>query len=406
LLRLAWWIVPAVLGSVTKVLAMLTNKWTPQRQSDGSWNNFTGGWFHTALGGINGVGTVTATNGSTAIVGSGSNLNSGIGGSDGACNVAGNYIVFYPSTATFYMDSTGGNTGDASGYQIVSVTDNTHMTLATPYTGTTGSKYWACGSGAIGMGKQPFMLGITAQAFIRSADLLTVADATTYASQISTYRSYAADVGNWLLNHRSPDGGIFYFKTSPSCEGPIVSSVWCDLTQDGNIINYAEASYAGVISYLVSPSSGLATTNDAVWSMLFGKPGTGALASDPRYMWELENFMADGSKPNDMGKWLGFFWGVGRTPEWAAIRLGGLASAQTRTMRVSARIADHPLAAKIRVTVIDPQGVAATPIICTSSPCTITTPDARQGGHLYRVDWLDSTNAVVLAGDYVPLTVQ
>jgi hypothetical protein len=389
-------------SAVTKVLDMLTNKWTPQRLSDGHWNTRetydVSGMLSSALGGGL-AGTAHVVNGSPTVTGTSTAWDTAFW-----CATTGHYVVFYPTSATSYTTAAGDNTGETVSYKITATTATT-MTISPAYSGADGNRYFGCTDSTVGMGFQPYMLGITSQAMMRSADLLAVADSTAYASQISLYRSYAADISNALRARRSADGGIFY-SINPGCNNPSPDPTYCDNGPEGNRLNYAEAQFANVLEYAVNPSGALATDNDSIWSMQFGKPGSGAIVEDSRYIWQLENYMYTANDPNTTGKWLGFYFGIGRLAEWTGARLGGLASAQARTMKVTARIADHPLAAKFQVTVVDPQGVAAAPVVCTSSPCAITTPDARQGAHLYKIDLLNSSNAVVLAGGYVPLTVQ
>lgn len=79
------------------------------------------------------TGTLAVTNGSPAVVGTGTLFNTSIGGGASRKNVqAGDYIYVGSATQTAISPAGGW-------YKVLSVTDDTHLTLTTNYTGTTAS---------------------------------------------------------------------------------------------------------------------------------------------------------------------------------------------------------------------------------------------------------------------------
>lgn len=79
------------------------------------------------------TGTVAVTNGSAAVVGTGTAWNTSIGNSSPRKNIQAGDFIFVGSAAQNAISPAGG------WYEVLSVTDDTHLTLKTNYTGSTAS---------------------------------------------------------------------------------------------------------------------------------------------------------------------------------------------------------------------------------------------------------------------------
>jgi hypothetical protein len=423
-----------------KVKDFYTNQWTPYKIQHGSdiwWVDHVGSAggasstglveYKKAQGGSVYTGTANVTNGSASVTGTGTNFNTSWTYNDStgqtdtfstrAAGINGcDFIWFTDAANTSVYQSTYEPNGDVDAYKVASITSNTAITLARAYTGTSGSKNYVCvGSGDPALGYnntmisiwQPYMLMINAQAHWWAHEAALSQGDSTLAATASTYAQGAAQ-SIYDYAYDTTTGGHTYFEGTPTANGPdhcyTCDSINGPGDQPGMRINSIENYWAYGLLYRLNPSAPLLAEIDTRYGKAYGKPGTGGIYTDGVYLQSMDNGWKDPSA-QFIQKWLGYVAGTGNNQAWFSARTGGLASAQARTMKVTARIADHPQASKMRVAVIDPQGNATT-TTCTSSPCTITTPDARQGAHLYRVDLLNSSDAVVLAGDYVPLSVQ
>jgi hypothetical protein len=103
------------------------------------------------------------------------------------------------------------------------------------------------------------------------------------------------------------------------------------------------------------------------------------------------------------GKWTGFFLGMGMARRWPAVRLGGVASADNRAVYIPFTLTGVAGAAKVRLTVTHPTGIAQV-LTCSTSPCAIAV-DARSGSVLIKMDYLNSAGAVAAPGESIPLYV-
>ncbi|MGA2716436.1 MAG: hypothetical protein ABSG41_25355 [Bryobacteraceae bacterium] len=103
------------------------------------------------------------------------------------------------------------------------------------------------------------------------------------------------------------------------------------------------------------------------------------------------------------GKWYGFFAGMGMLHRWPAVRLGGVDPADHRTVYVPFTLSGTANAAKVRLTITQPNGASAI-LICAASPCAATV-DARSGSVPMKMDYLNSSGTMVAPGDNIPLYV-
>jgi hypothetical protein len=95
-----------------------------------------------------------------------------------------------------------------------------------------------------------------------------------------------------------------------------------------------------------------------------------------------------------VGKWFGFFTGIGMSHRWPAVRLGGVAPPINRTVYLNnLRLTDVPNAASIKILVTAPSG-AQTSFTCSSQPCAVTVDD-RQGEHQFRIQYLSIGGTVL-----------
>src|SRR5207302_1975042 len=108
---------------------------------------------------------------------------------------------------------------------------------------------------------------------------------------------------------------------------------------------------------------------------------------------------------NNLGgyKWPGFFFGIGMSHQWPAVRLGGVAPVISRNIAIAYNLANVPAATQFRILMTSPSG-AETIVPCTCSPC-IFAADARQGAHIMRLQYLDA-NSKVLAESTQATTVE
>jgi hypothetical protein len=360
---------------------------------------------------------------------------SGFGAMTGTITVdKGGWIWFLPAGTTSMLTSGRALAGEATAYRIDVANSNTQLTLLHPYTGTTGTRTYACvgnnmdsnatngqatlqGDGLLAGSVQPFMLGIAGQGFLWAREAaLANADSTL----ASTFAGYVTGIGYAMKDraYTSTFGGNTYWMVSPTADIAVETErCYACMSQggygdvDGMKINLVEGFHGLTMLYRFAPSAPLATEIDSRMGKVWGKPGTGGLTSDATYLTDPESFWTPLGDASVVAgrlswKWFGYMAGTGQNWAWLSSRVGGLASAQTRTMKVSARIADHPSATELLVVVTDPQGNITESTVCASSPCAITTPDARQGDHLYQVKWRNSSHAVVMSGDVQPLRVQ
>ena len=295
--------------------------WTPYQRIDGSalsWPSFefnmsAGSWVDSP------VSSVTLTNGSTAVVGT---------------NTHWTTITLNGSTPLWFLSNTSipprnNSTGDTVVYFAASVTDDTHLTLTTPYAGTSGSGLgWTAdvaGYTIDGWGSQPFMEGIQTVAFIMAAKAIATSDPTNSALSYT----YAIGLANWLKTYGYSDpahggvGGMSYFAQFANCAYP-VQTVACTqgMTASQVRTDAAETVRGMGLVYAHTQDATLKTFIDTVYTQMYSKPGTSSsFPGDGSYISDLDDGQTFMSSAPLANKWLGFFFGFDNGAAWPAYRL-------------------------------------------------------------------------------------
>ncbi len=307
------------------------------------------------------------------------------------------------------------------------------LTLDRPWFATGGTGFFADSGGITGLpitgiGQQPYMLGIKAfymnllsQAAAITGDSGLNAAATAYSSATG----YTADATQWLkANAIDPNtGGLYYGRVYPFCEPFTVDNntatgqyrqLGCAFTTGlSNIVPArqltAEIGNAFGALYSGLPTSGNKTFGDTSYSSIWSHPAY----NDPSVS-SLDDGLSVAFNINQsnlldtyirQGKYYGQVAGMGFLAQWPAVRQGGVQPADTRTIKIPFRLANVANAAEVAITITEPTGVAHSAVVCTTSPCSVSA-DARQGSHLYKMDYRNSSHAVIAPGELLPLYVR
>lgn len=377
------------------ISSFITGYWAVTRAPDGSWqglNSEGNSWTQGT--------SVSLTNGSTSVIASGTSWSSG---------EFPTHIVFLPTTAApaTYADQTEGT------YYTPTFVDGTHLTLDRPYTGSTGTHGWMLGYGAgvsnsfVGWGAQPFIEGIIGVAFEFASRAIADSDPTN----ATLAHSYNAGIANWLKTYgASPSTkAMYYIVRTVDCQAPIDPSwTWCVGLSDTASMRMLSAIpvRSVMLAYQYNQDPNLAAFGDLLYNSMFAKPGTCPVSStlcvpDGEYISDLD----DGTGWNMIGtpwanawqKYFGMVFGFGANADWAAYRVGGPQPRGGRIVRVAVNMQSVAGTAAVRVSTIAPDG-AVVNTSCTSSPCAVTI-DERQGDHIFRVEYLSATGAVLASSE-------
>ena len=367
----------------------LIKYWNVQKSPDGSWQQM----FYTANSWTPTT-TVSLTNGSTSVVGNGTQW---------ASTVNGGHIVFTPSSAQPLNQE-----GQESTYYTITYLDGTHLTLDRPYRGTTGTHGWIISNtGAVGWGAQPFIESVLATAF----EFASQAIADTDPVNASLARSHTLSIARWERDNglRASTKGMWYFVGSVDCMPPIPeSSTWC-ASSDAVSSRYLNGETMRGVMLGYSHSGDDATLRafgDLIYNANWAKPGTCPAGStlcvpDGIYQNGLDGgtgWYMTGTPPNNAWhKTFGMMWGIGAGSAWPAYRVGGVQPIARRRVRVGFNRTQVPGAAQVRVTTTAPTGEVQQ-TLCTSSPCAVSI-DGRSGEHIFRLEYLSDSGKVLAVSD-------
>ncbi len=272
-----------------------------------------------------------------------------------------------------------------------SLIDSTHIELYRP---------WPTGSGTfsyfeynlVGRGTQTFMAGI------KSLQM-------RYASQAyAPYQTLAAGLANWVgtVGFDPATKGIYYGRGFPQCEPAVTDSGITDVQyrvvsciENSDNPTYAEeararnaeAQNAMTMMYLANPTDKNRSIGDTFYGATYGASGYTA-----------QGYFSDGTTSSNLDdvslgsyKWPGFFFGIGMAHQWPAVRLGGAAPPQYRTVYISVNLTTGSSA---RILVTAPSGATQAYSCGNTSPCPVKVDD-RQGAHWYRIQYLSDAGKVV-----------
>jgi hypothetical protein len=283
-----------------------------------------------------------------------------------------------------------GDQGEVYGCRYISPTE---LQLSRPWTGANTTDLRSSRFNVPGWGQQPFILGIKSWQMSlagKGADGATGTD----------YTALAAAAATWIKEsgYDTVTGGLLYGVGYQNCT-PVVGAGGstgglgrqseCNYTtqyRGSAIALNAEAQNALRLWYEANPSPANVAFGDAFyaasWGERFVAPG---FATDTNV-----NVYAETSELNE-GKWYGFQFGVGMAHQWPAVRVGGVAPEDLRTIAVSSRLADVSGAVSIKITATRPNGTTST-ATCTTGACSVTV-DARQGTQwLITIEYYDGAS--------------
>jgi hypothetical protein len=407
------------------------------KQSDNSWSNSS--IFGNAAGA-----SVTLTNGSTAVSGTGfygglcyavasgtvtvtqgSSAFTGTGFVNGAKMIvtangkdfvsafvqnggtSGNFSFLWPSASGTYpyvIESSTWQTAIGSGIGDSSNLSSNYSCKYNSATSLTLNKPWAGASGnyslksypLIGLGQQPYMIGIKLH-YLKWA---SYNDDAGIASQASALIPLA---GQWVHDkgYDPSTQGMNYGRGFDWCEPATTTAPGqlqsyrqgeCNYGGDPNFVKAAraltaETSRALQAYYDVNGGSQSAVTwGDTAYGSLWGDctKTTGA------YCDSLFDNLDTSNANLGAYKWTGFFFGMGMAHQWPAVRLGGLLPSRNRRVSIGLNLGVGP---KAQVVVTAPSG-AVTTYPCLTTACSVTVDD-RQGAHWYKVQYLSANGAVV-----------
>ena len=282
------------------------------------------------------------------------------------------------------------------------------------------------GAGIGGYFQQPFMYGIKTK---------VVSYAANYApnSTISSgYQSLLPLMGQWFhdVGYDTNTDGSYYARVNLACEpfvqakratDPPDSSVFDSIHGSSQLfpcgsnglagslgggngeftmrVDSAEA-FAAVLEYYraqcllgTSQCSAARAFGDRAYGAIWGNcsmtSGGGATYFCDSHYVNTGGELSNGS----IGafKWVGFFFGMGMSHQWPAVRQGGVQAAQNRTIYIAFDIGQ---AASVRIIVTAPSGTPPVVYACGASPCAITVDDL-QGSHWFQIQYLSATGQVL-----------
>jgi len=316
---------------------------------------------------------------------------------------------------TAYATSNSDYTDLANNYACI-WNSSTSLTLDHPWRGATGSTYGGYKGNLAGFGQQPYMLGIKSYGM----GLLAAATDPALSAYAGVYAAFNKQAAQWI-HDKGVDantlttnyGRIFEFceptttasgtafdERTPGCNyGTSLNGMSVGREQNEEISN-AISSF-----YIDNPGSANQLWGDSLYGAVWGNPSynTGGVYSDAAS--DATNIDATNLLDSsiNIGKWYGFFAGMGMLHRWPAVRLGGVDAPNYKTVDVPFTLAAIVNAAQVHVTITEPSGKSAS-VTCTVSPCAVSV-DARSGSVLMKLDYANSSGTVIAPGDAIPFYV-
>lgn len=309
------------------------------------------------------------------------------------------YILEKPSTLGYdgdWLTTIGTNVNDPQLANNWSCLWNNpgQITLNRPWDGPDETAYMYKGVLA-GFGQQPYMLGMKTLQMKYAAQS---GDAGVAAS----YTAMSAAAAGWVHDHGFDPVtlGMNYGRVFQACEpvpkppdAPQFSArtPGCNFGLDPNSIRAArvltaEATNALRAYYEANPGPDARDWGDTTYGAIWGyQPYTNpGVYSDDYYVKDENSDISLGAY-----KWTGFFFGMGMSHQWPAVRLGGVQPLSTANLKINLNLAGVQGATSALIRVTAPSG-AQNDFPCSSSPCQITI-DRRQGAHWYQVTYFSGT---------------
>jgi hypothetical protein len=279
----------------------------------------------------------------------------------------------------------------------------TQLTLDKPYTGdTTTTPYRRVFGGWGGNGPTTFMQAIMAMGLWDAAKALDGYDNTAAAN----YRTLATGVNSFLFEFaNAPYGtiGLPYFNPDqPFCQPRTVVPNACDQGEPvGLRRSYSvEAVRAFSQQYLATGDAAHKAAGDAWYTALFSVTGFASpfagdgnqadLLKDNEYLWSIPLLQKN----------FGQTFGQGGAQTWPAAREGGPAPPQPQELDLGLRIRSVEGAAQLRVKVTSPSGAVSTLLCDEASPCEPVV-DRRQGAHWIQWEFLSESGEVLATSEPV-----
>lgn len=269
------------------------------------------------------------------------------------------------------------------------------ITLNRPWDGPDGTVYLYKGVLA-GFGQQPYMVGM------KTIQMKFAAQAGD-PDLASSYMAMSAAAAGWVHDNGFDPAtlGLHYGRVYQACEPvpkPPDTPQFASRTPGCNFglepssiraarVLTAEATNALRAYYEANPADEARDWGDQAYGAVWGygpytNPG---VYSDDYYVKDENSDLSLGAY-----KWTGFFFGMGMSHQWPAVRLGGAQPPANVNLTVKLNLAGAA-SASIRVTA--PSG-AQRDFPCSGAACQITI-DKRQGSHWYQVTYLSSSGAAL-----------
>jgi hypothetical protein len=313
------------------------------------------------------------------------------------------WMVDNGSSFTVFMQSNDDPMG-AEQWSCIRNSDS-QITLNRPWDGPSGA-YWSYQSIVAGIAQQPYMLGIRQAAWRWASLAASAAGNPTLAANFSSLR-YAA--GMWIRTtgfDSAITDGMFYGRVQSGCEPITPASMGggCYSASPSNspydtiaMRELTAESSPSLWSYADSGAPDNVTWGDLAYGSLWGyAPYTAPGYCAPADQLTEQNGSAGSASPSifppyNSGKWTGFFFGMGMTHQWPAIRLGGVQP--PRDVNSSVPFSLPAGAVQVQVTLTAPSGAVGPPFVCATTCAAVT--DARQGAYWAHLVYQDSSGGTV-----------
>ena len=287
------------------------------------------------------------------------------------------------------------------GYRCTFVSP-TEIRLNRPYIGTPGTKRMQFGN-LVGRGTQPFVLGLASNIVAFSRNVVE----PDPSQDIPDGLDMGAKAMDWMEKYGfyEPAKGLFYGREFAGCEtgngGPAGAPLMvreCKDSGDGEGAMRAFAGEALGAFARIYPSrrfDRFKNMGDALYTANFGKPGFGLPegVTNPEGYFNSEADNNGATVSRGKAKDYGFFWGFGLASSWPAARLGGAEPESLVDTQVESFLSGTAGAVTARITVTQPSGKKDIKT-CQSDSCTVQV-DTRQGTHLARIEFLNSSDEAI-----------